>query len=237
VAFKRTGNLNSRLATGFNPAGAPPVGAGVTELSFSTTARELAPPNGVSYRRLELRRNGQGRTDQPFFSVPLDINRLRNNGAAPNNGSNIRFDDFVFEILVDHTVAFNVNEVRNIASGMDILDKDDEQELTVTLVNAANAGVNGVTVDFIVCNNTNANEDGATQISLRRTRGAAAEAKTQNVPTAGGGVARVFVTRIAQTARIQGVVARILVRVNTVSAGGAAGGAQFPQEFTIPVRP
>lgn len=239
VAFKRTTSLNSRLADGFNPAGVPPVAAGVTELALSARRQELTPSGAVDFKRLELRRNGQTASDQPFFAIPLNLPRLRNNDTAapPHNGENVRFDDFVFEILVDHTVAFNLNEVRGIAAGAEALGMDAEIELTATLTDAAGNGVNGVTVDFIVCNNTTGAQDDTTQINLRTARGGGTLARTQNIATAGGGIARVFVTRVAQAAGVQGVVSRIRVRANTVSAGGAAAGGQFPMEFTLPVRP
>jgi hypothetical protein len=239
VAFKRATSLNSKLADGFNPVGVPPVVAGVTDLAFSARRQELLPSGAVDFKRLELRRNGQAATDQPFFAIPLNLTRLRNNDTAapPHNGENIRFDDFVFEILVDHTVAFNANEVLGIPAAMEALGPPGEIELTATLTDAAGNGVNGVTVDFIVSNNTSGAQDNSTQINLRTARGGGTLARTQNIATAGGGVATVFVTRVAQAAGVQGVVSRIRVRVNTVSAAGAAAGGQFPMEFTIPVRP
>ena len=236
IAFKRTASLNSRLPTGFDATVAFP--NGVTEMAFSAHRTNVTATAPVPYKRLELRRNGQTAMDQPFFTVPLNIARLRNNAAgAGGNGTNIRFDDYVFEILCDHTVALNVAEVRGIAASTNALAAADEVQLTATLTDEAGNNVNGSMVDFIVCNAQTGAADATGQIRLRATRGANPVATSLSVATAGAGAASVFVTRIAGAGGAAPVTTRILVRVNPMAAGGAAMGAQFPQEFTVPVRP
>jgi hypothetical protein len=257
IAFKRTLSVNSRLPVGFTAAAA--AAGGITEMAFSSSRQELTPPAGVNRKRLELRGNADDQTRQPFFSLPLNITALRNNAAVggdpanpTGNGTNVRFDDFVFEILVDHFVTFRINgvddaaEVRQIAAGNAALAAANEVELIVNLNDAAGAGVNGTDVDFIVANATTGAEDPDTQIRLRAARGAGATAATLRVATASvmaegagaarDGIARVFVTRIAKAGRADGVETRILVRVNTNSAAVATAGREFPQEFTVPVR-
>ncbi len=230
VAFKRTESLNVRTPAGFTPVTIP-AGGGVTEMALSLKRTDLTPAAGISYKRLELRRNGNAATDQPFFSMPVRLATLRDNAT---NGTNVRFDDFVFETLGDHVVTFNRSEIRGIpaadAAG-------GEQELIVMLRNADNGAVAGTVVNFIVSDDKTGAEDPKTQIRLRATSGAAAMSKSLNVNTNASGDAHVFITRKKKENNDDGVVTRILVRVNTNSAAGAAAGMQFPQEFTFSVRP
>jgi hypothetical protein len=185
-------------------------------------------------KRLELRRNGEDARAQPFFTLPLDIGRLRNNGAG-GNGTNVRFDDFVFEILVDHVVTFNHNRVA-ILEGKGQLEPDKEVPLRLRLEDRANNRVMGQQITFTVVDKAGAQSD-ATQIRLRPA-GGGAPALTQTVATNAEGRASMLVTRIpagANGANPRGVISRIRIDIPIVATGGAATGAQFPQEFTIPV--
>lgn len=244
IAFKRIDGanaLNSRLPDGFSIAAGMP-GTGVTEMAFSARRQTQGTEIGIAstvpgnFKRLELRRNGEAATVQPFFTIPLNLNLLRDNAGAVN-GENIRFDDFVFEVLVDHFPALAVNEVR-VPAGVTALAPGGERLLAVTLMNAAGGGVAGTAVNFIVSNTSTgaAVAENSTQLRLRSAEAGVGVMRTVN--TDASGVASVNVGRAANPAGTAATVTgRILVRVNTNSLGGAAAGAQFPQEFTVPVRP
>ncbi|MCA9243542.1 MAG: S8/S53 family peptidase [Phycisphaerales bacterium] len=230
IAYKALTHLNVRTPFGFPIAGGGATGTGVHELIFSSKKSELD-----GGRRLELRRNADGANMMPFFSLPLNLANLRNNTGP--NGANIRFDDFVFEVLVDHVVTFNRASVQ-IPAGATALPGGSEVTLTVTVVNASNAGVAGVPVKFIVVD-TNGAENGDTQVRLRPGGGGAA-ATNQTVNTVGAGTASVLVTRIAAGAggaNPQGTTTRIRIEVPITGGGGSGAGAQFQQEFTVPVTP
>lgn len=229
IAYKALRHLDVRTPFGFPLAGAGATGTGVHELVFSSKKTELD-----GGRRLELRRNADGAGMMPFFSMPLDLATLRNNAA---NGSNIRFDDYVIEVLVDHIVTFDRANVQ-IPAGAAALAGGAEVTLTVTVVDASNNGVAGVPVKFTIVD-TNGAENGDTQIRLRAVAAGAA-ATTHTINTAAAGTSAVRVTRIAEGAagaNPHGVTTRIRIDIPITGAGGSGAGAQFQQEFTIPVAP
>ena len=240
IGYKRLQSLNSRLAVGFTTVGGGATGDGVQEMVFSSLRTDLTRAGGN--KRLEIRQNADAATAQPFFSIPLDIAALRSNAGVPagGNGTNIRFDDFVFEILVNHSVLFNRTEAV-VGAGAAALAAANEVPLIVTVRSLTEAGVGNVPVRFRVVTDAGA-ESNATQIRLRAANGAGATVTDLTVNTANAGAdqgrSTVWVTRIAagaNNANPKGVASRIRVEVPLNPAGGAAT-AQFTQEFTVPTR-
>ena len=84
------GVLNEDPTSGIVPVGN---NEGEYIITFSIERRDLVDAQG-NWRTLSLRRSGDDANDPPFFSLRLDLARMRA-GLVPG----VAFDDFVFEIL------------------------------------------------------------------------------------------------------------------------------------------
>jgi hypothetical protein len=166
---------------------------------------------------------------QPFFAISLDLARLTNNSTAPGgpgNGTNVRYDDFVFEILVDRYIAFNANNL-TFPPGV-AADPTVDRTLTVTVRDESNAPVGGVQVAFAVEN--------APRLTIVGAPAATPRMHTVTTASAGAtaGQATITLQRAAGAGNDAGVTGGVLVTVQAPTTG-AGGEAEYPQEFFVPV--